>query len=64
MSSGFYGSNNARIFINEEPIVLEKNESDHLRGLHIAIIDPSNAKVVFAKVFDTADSSMEFDMFI
>ena len=44
--------------------MLEKNVNNHYRGLHIAVIDPARAKLVFCRVFDTYKSSDEFVDFI
>ena len=43
---------------------LEKNSNDHLRGLHIVVLDSQSGEVQLAQVFDTYDSSQEFDHFI
>ena len=43
---------------------MEKNENNHYRGLHIVVINPRNCKVETAKVFDTYNSSFEFDKLI
>lgn len=40
-----------------------ENESTHMRGLHIVIINPIDGKVVFAQAFDTCKSSSAFELF-
>ena len=40
------------------------NESGHDRGLHVVIINNSNGKIEFAKVFDTFKSSSQLEQFI
>lgn len=60
ISSGFEARNHANyaeIKVNDVRIHVEPNSNLHFRGLHIVIIDPSNGKIVFAKVFDTYASS-------
>ena len=39
------------------------NENNHLRGLHIVVINPSNGVVEWAETFDTYNTSERFDMF-
>ena len=39
-SAGFNGGNYAKITINNTPISMRPNESNHLRGLHVAVINP------------------------
>lgn len=63
-SAGYTSGNSADITINDDPVGLEKNENNHQRGLHIVIIDPSNYKLVAAKIFDTYKSSNAFEEFI
>ena len=53
----------AEILIDGECVVVKKNESDHLRGLHIVVINPEDRKVEFAQVFDTYNNSDGFDAF-
>ena len=43
---------------------VEKNRSDHYRGLHVVIIHPFNGRVEEAKVFDTYAESEGFDAFV
>ena len=45
-SAGFEGGNYAKIEINDIKIEMDKNESNHYRGLHIVLIDTSNGKVL------------------
>lgn len=40
------------------------NESDHHRGLHLAVIDQESAAVLESRVFDTYVSSLGFEHFI
>ena len=63
-SSGFEGENFAKIAIDGKQIEFDKNENGHFRGLHICIINPSTAKAVFAKVFDTYKSSDALEDFL
>ena len=63
-SSGFEGSNHAQITINDWPLILGKNESDHFRGLHVVTIDPKDGRIAFSEVFDTYKSPKDFDSFI
>ena len=63
-SSGYNSSNIALITINNIPVIVQKNEHNHYRGLHIVVINPSNGKVEMAKVFDTYKTSNAFDNFI
>ena len=58
------GGNFATITIDGVPILLEPNTSDHFRGLHLVVINPSSGEVTFAKVFDTYESSLQLDDFI
>lgn len=45
-------------------IKVEKNKNDHERGLHVVLINPTNGKVDFAKVFDTYEPSNDFVQWI
>ena len=45
-------------------VKVEKNTSNHDRGLHIVLINPKNGEILKAKVFDTYKSSSEFEAFI
>lgn len=62
-SSGYEGGNCARITVNDSLVAIESNEHGHYRGLHIAIINPRDGLVQFAKVFDTYETSTAFDAF-
>lgn len=42
---------------------MEKNESNHYRGLHVVIINTLYGTVELAKVFDTYRSCDSFDEF-
>ena len=63
-SAGFEDGNIAEIRLNGNLIYVEKNESNHYRGLHIVIVNPANGKVEFAQVFDTHKAPDNFDNFI
>ena len=63
-SSGYKSKKNASIKINDIPIVLEINENDHSRGLHIVLINNEDGKIEFAQIFDTYKSASYFDHFI
>ena len=43
---------------------MDYNENFHYRGLHIVILDPRNGSPTEAHVFDTNETSKEFDAFI
>ena len=62
-SSGFDGPNCAGIKINNALVEVQKNQSNHHRGLHLVIINPSNFRIEYAKVFDTYKDSTSFDVF-
>ena len=53
ISSGYNSGNKAKISINDSEVIMVKNESNHFRGLHIVLINASNGKIHFSKVFDT-----------
>ena len=63
-SAGFNAGNYAKISINDVPVVFERNENRNFRGLHIVIINSKDGKVEMTKIFDTYDSSKEFEKFI
>ena len=63
-SAGYNGGDFAKITVNNVPIFMEKNESQHYRGLHIVLIDSNTGSIKLAKVFDTYKSSKAFDNFI
>ena len=63
-SSGFNGSNKAEITINDVPVAMGNNENNTDRGMHIVLIDPDSGDVECARIFDTYESSVEFDKFI
>lgn len=51
--------------INDVPVVLEGNGQNHsTRGLHVVVINPADAHVESAKVFDTYSTSESFDAYI
>lgn len=60
-SAGFDGDNEATIRINNELVMVQPNESNHFRGLHIVVINSWNCKVEFTNVFDTYKSSEGFE---
>ena len=47
----------AKITLNDIRVDMETNESNHLRGLHLVIVDPVDGSIKSAKVFDTYASS-------
>lgn len=49
------------ILLNDMTVTMDKNIGGHLRGLHVVIINSSNGRVDFAKVFDTNKNSDSFD---
>ena len=57
VSAGYSGGNKAVIKLNDVPIFVEANDSNHYRGLHIVVINPIHGKILIAKVFDTHASS-------
>ena len=63
-SSGFEGENLAEISINGKVLEMPKNENDHFRGLHIAIINQHTGAIIDTKVFDTYSSQLEFNSYI
>lgn len=64
-SAGFkYFEGFAKISINDAAVEVARNESNHYRGLHVAIIEPASGQVEVAQVFDTYDSPDKFDEFI
>ena len=64
MSAGFDSDNSAKVFINDNHILVDKNESNNFRGLHIIVISPKNGHVIAAKVFDTYKSSAGLNDFL
>ena len=66
-AAGHIGGNCARITLNGDLVEVQKNETNHYRGLHIVIIDPAaptEKNVKFSKVFDTYNSSNAFGKFV
>ena len=63
-SAGLEGGNFAVITVNDEAVSVDRNESNHLRGLHIVILTPDVGDVIFAGAFDTYKSSAELDAFV
>ena len=63
-SSGYDSGEIASITVNDSAPVIEKNENNHLRGLHIVIVNPTSGKVESAKAFDTYKSSDKLDDFL
>ena len=63
VSAGFHIGSSAYIYINDNPVVLEKNENGHYRGLNIVIITPTGS-IHCAKAFDTYWSSDILEEFI
>ena len=64
ISAGFSSGNFAKIVINDSQVFVEKNESGNYRGLHIVVVNPKDANVEVAKVFDTYLSSDKLEEFI
>lgn len=62
-SSGFNGSNHARITVNDVDLVLPFNITGNHRGFHIAIIN-NKTGTLQGRVFDTYDSAAEFEKFL
>ena len=58
------GGVSAEIKINGQPIKILKNSNNHLRGLHIVVINPISGKTKFAQAFDTSESPDSFDDFL
>ena len=44
--------------------MVESNENNHDRGLHIVVINPVNGKLELAVAFDTHETEQAFDQFI
>lgn len=63
-SAGYKGGDFALISINGNPVKVQENENGSFRGLHIAVINPSNGKVQSAQAFDTYKSSEALEKFI
>ena len=63
-SAGFEAGKTAKININGKDTVMTKNENNHLRGLHIVIINSNTGQVIKANVFDTYWSSEKLELFI
>ena len=61
-SAGFSGGNFAKITINDTPVNFKDTTKDQ-RGLHIAVINPSDFKVSTCQIFDTYKSSSDFEAF-
>lgn len=64
LSAGFNAGDIAEITVMDVLVIVEKNEHNHYRGLHIVVINPTNGKVETAKVFDTYKKADGFDSFI
>jgi len=62
-SAGVEGGDLAEIMINDVQVKVKKNKNDHLRGLHVVVLNFMGL-VETARVFDTYESSAEFDKFI
>ena len=56
-SAGFKAGDYAKIILNDHEVKVSTNYNNHYRGLHIVVINHTNCKVEFAKVFDTNQSS-------
>lgn len=64
LSGGFNGGNFAKITIDDKEIKCRPHENGHDRGLHMVIMDPSDGKIVMARIFDTYTSSFDLELFI
>ena len=62
-SAGYNGGNFAKIMINNTPVEVAKNESNHFRGLHIVVIEPNTGNVLVAQAFDTYKNSTGLNEF-
>lgn len=63
-SAGYYAGDFAKILVNDELVIMEPNENNHFRGLHIVIINPENGNIEFAEVFDTHETSDNLNQLI
>ena len=63
-SSGYSTGNSTQIRINEEAVLMEANENNHHRGLHVVVVNPATGKPEHARVFDTYHTSDNLDQFI
>lgn len=52
------------ITVNDSPIVVDTNQNNHYRGLHIVIISSFTGKIVYASIFDTYKTSNRLESFI
>ena len=53
----------AEIKLNGVKVEIKTNMHEHLRGLHIVLINPVSGKVEFAQCFDTYHAHVNFDNF-
>ena len=63
-SAGYVAGNSAEITIDGKAVEVSKNENNHLRGLHVVVVNAVNGKVETAQAFDTCETGVEFDKFI
>ena len=63
-SAGFNAGDSAEIIVNDVKVEFQPNEQNHYRGLHVAQLDPTNGKVIMARVFDTHSTSQGLEAFI
>ena len=63
-SAGHDHGNKAFILVHGYQLKIDKNENGHKRGLHIAILNHANGKVITSKAFDTFKSSETLEKFI
>ena len=56
--------NFSKITINNVLVLTKSNKNGNLRGLHIVIINPFNGNIETSKIFDTYESSKDFENFI
>lgn len=63
-SGGFNAGDFAIITLNKTKVYVSKNINNHLRGLHLVVINPINGFIESARCFDTYIDSHELDTFI
>ena len=63
-STGLGKGDEVSITINGTQVEVAQNENGHHRGVHIAVIDPSNGEVKTAGAFDTYLTSLKLQEFI
>lgn len=63
-SAGFHAGKFSEISVNNLPVSVDLNHNSHYRGLHIVVINPNNGYIMFARAFDTYDTSEHLDHFV